>query len=297
MNRLLLVLLILVNNLVCGAAIAAPQTVVFDQVVAVVYQNEAPDLGSKEEVEDNLEIITKQDIDRAGFDGAQHSVESEVSKKEFVAKANKLKMAMSDEDVDSYLKKANLNEEQQLNLAERWYYDGLAEFKAALKEMYVSSMCLGYDVEASLVISEDDIKNYYDDNPVWLEPEYEIQTSFVAAKLDEQTVVKNQLEQFAKTGKGFKLVWEDVIVVKLSEVSAINQFLSDMKVGQIYIKPVYNGFDLFKMMAIRPRRLQPLSERRSEIVSLIRQERYPKVVEQVKADLHAKSSVYYPVQY
>jgi hypothetical protein len=76
-----------------------------------------------------------------------------------------------------------------------------------------------------------------------------------------------------KLGKNLDLNWEDIIIVKASEVSANNQFLSDMKVGQIYLKQVYNGFDLFKMVVIRPRRLEPLSDRRGQIVHLIKKER------------------------
>lgn len=286
-------------SLISSIAFAAPKkTVVLDQVVAVIYLNEAPDLGSKEEVDDAPEIVTKQDVERAGFDGRIHTRESQVEDKMFCAKAKSLKMAMSDEDVDRYLEKANMNEEQQLLLASRWFYDGIAEFKAALKDMYLANMSLSYEVESNLVISEEDIHNYYDQNPIWLEPEYEIQVSFVPANDQNRTQVQAKLEKFAQTGKGFKkLIWDDAIVLKSSEISPANQFLVDLAEGQIYLKSAVNGFDLFKMVHIRPLRLQPLVDRRLEIVNHLRQERYSQVVEQVKKDLRSKSSVYYPVQY
>jgi hypothetical protein len=291
-------LLTLIPSITFAAAVASKKTVVFDQVVAVIYLNEAPDLGSKEEIDDAPEIITKQDIERSGFDGRNHTRESKVEDSMLCAKAKSLKMAMSDEDVDRYLEKANMNEEQQFMMASRWFYDGIAEFKAALKDMYLANMSLSYEVESNLVISEADIQSYYDQNPIWLEAEYEIQTSFMPANQNNQAQVQAKLEKFIQTGKGFKnLTWDDAIVLKTSEISAANQFLADLSVGQVYLKQVSDGFDLFKMVLIRPLRLQPLVERRIEIVNHLRQERHPQVVEQVKKDLQAKSSVYYPVQY
>lgn len=292
--------LLLINSFVSGASqVDAPKkTVVLDQVVAVIYVNEAPDLGSKEEIDDTPEIITKQDVERAGFDGRNHTTESKIEDKMFCAKAKSLKMSMSDEDVDRYLEKAHMNPEQQLMLASRWFYDGLAEFKAALKDMYLSNMSLSYEVESNLVISEADVQTYYEQNPVWLEAEYEIQTSFVPADQNNRQQLQAKLEKFVKTKKDFKnLVWDDAIVLRASEISPANQFLVDLALGEICFKPVSNGFDLFKMVLIRPDRLQPLVERRLEIINHLRNERHPQVVEQVKKDLRAKASVYYPTQY
>ena len=286
--------LTLLNSLAYGKS----GEIVIDQVEAIIYLNEAPDLGSKEEIDDSPEIITTQEVARAGFDGREHTVASHVEDKMFCAKAKNLKMAMSDEDVDRYLEKANMNEEQQLLLASRWFYDGIAEFKAALKDMYLSNMSLSYEVESNLVISEEDVQAYYNQHPVQLEPEYEIQTCFVPADQANQAQIQAQLEKFIQTGKGFKkLAWDDAITLKASEISDNNQFLVDMKLGQIYLKPVCGGFDLFKMILIRPLRLQPLVDRRVEIINHLRTERYPQVVEQVKKDLKAKSSVYYPEKY
>lgn len=299
MKKIIGLLLLTISLKLCASAADAPKkAVVFDRVVAVVYVNEAPDLGSKEEVDDTPEIITKQDVDRSGFDGRDHTVESKIEDKMFCAKAKSLKMAMSDEDVDRYLEKAHMSPEQQEMLASRWFYDGISEFKAALKDMYLSNMSLSYEVESNLVISEADLQAYYEDHPIWLEAEYEIQTSFVSADQLNRNQLQANLERFVKTKKGFKnLVWDEPIVLKASEISQTNQFLVDLKAGEIFFKPVLNGFDLFKMVLVRPRRLQPLVERRLEIINHLRNQRHPQVVEQVKKDLRAKASVYYPEQY
>ena len=295
MQKVLCLLLSIVSFGV-NAAVAKKQ-IVIDQVVAIVYQNEAPDFGSKD-VSDDLIIITQQDVERRSFDGKGHSTAEIVDEVLFYQKAESLKMSLSPEDIDRQLEKMGMTQVQQLAITERHHYFDVDEFKAALKNMYVANMSLGFEIESSLVISEEEVRAYYDQNPVWLEAEYEVQTCFVSCpKEQDQLALQSKLAHFAQTGKGYKAAWEDAIVVKLSEVSTDNQFLTQLEAGQIYLKAVPSGFDLFRMVAVRPRRLQPLVERKGEIVNEIRSERYPKILEQVKKDLQAKSSVFYPKQF
>jgi hypothetical protein len=272
--------------------------VVFDQVAAIVYQGDTPDLGSKEDLSENkLVVITQQDIERRGFDGNEHDLKGLETEVLLWQKAELLKMSLSDEDVDRQLDKMGMPKDQQIMIAEKWNYADVDEFKSALKKMYASNISLGFETESGLVIPEVEVQAYYDKDPIWLEAEYEIKTAFVPFK-DQKTKKRlaKKLEKLVVTGSGYKVAWSDSIAIKKSEISVKNDFLTKLKAGMIYKKSTNNGFDLFKMVKVEPHRLQPLLERKVKIVSKLRDERYPIIVEQVKKNLKNKSSIYHPKQ-
>lgn len=273
-------------------------TLVLDQVVATVYLGDKPDLGSKDEDPDFLGIITHQDVLRSGFDGKEHTIDELIEKKILCGRAQSFKMDLSDEDVDRKLEELGLTHEHQLELAEKWNYADLFEFKEAIKEMFIAGNSQNFEIESRLVIPQAEVQAHYEQNPIWLEAEYEIQTSFAGFNHEnEKAVLERKLERLIETGKGYKLIWDDAIIVRESEISASNQFLTTLKPGQVYLKPVNKGFDLFKMVAIRPKRLQPLAERKHHIINTLRSELYPQVLAEIKTDLQNKSVINYPAKH
>lgn len=298
-NKLTKAGLLIISGALTTSLVSAPSThLVLDQFAAVYYLDEMPDLGSKEDVYTYSKIITQQSIVQREFDGREHSLDQILDEKLLCKKAEALKMAPSDEDFDRQLEKMNMTPEQQVHIAKENNFIDVADFKQAFKEMYVANMSLGFEIESRLVITDDEIRAYYDQNPVWLEAEYEILTSFVPFhNQTEQQKIRAKLTKLVETGAGYKVVWEEPIVVKVGEVSLDNNFLTGLKEGQIHFKELDNGFDLFKMNQIRTRRLQPLLERKTQIVSQLRSERYAGVAEKVRQDLRDKAVIYYPTQY
>lgn len=271
------------------------QMVVLDQVLATVYLSDKPDLGSKDEDLDGLKVITQQDIARSAFDGKEHELAEVVYNTQLELRADGMKMSLSDEDVDRRLEEMGLPKEHQILMAEKWNYSDLDEFKDAVRQMFVTGMSQGFEIESRLVIPQADVQAYYDKNPVWLSAEYEIQTSFVPFdNAKDQSKLKRKLEKFIFTGKGYKVEWSEAIMLKADEISQENQFLTELKPNQIYLKAAQDGFDLFKMIEIRSERLQPLVERKSQIINVLRNERYQAVLQDIKDELEKKSVIYYP---
>ncbi len=274
------------------------QIIVLDQVLATVYLSDKPDLGSKDEDLDDLKVITQQDIARSAFDGKEHNLPEAVYNTQLELRADSMKMSLSSEDVDRRLEEMGLPREHQVLMAEKWHYSDLDEFKDAVRQMFVTGMSQGFEIESRLVIPQADVQAYYDQNPVWLAAEYEIQTSFVpfdSAK--DQSKLKRKLEKFVQTGKGYKVEWSEAILIKADEISQDNQFLTQLKPGQMYLKAAHDGFDLFLMVEGRPARLQPLVERKSQIINSLRNERYENVLQDIKNELQNKSVICYPKQY
>jgi hypothetical protein len=297
-KKIFLFALLLVPNIFSAAPnylVPPSKRIVLDQVIAVTSYSDRPDLGSKDDDLDEIAIITQQDIARMAFDGQNHTVEDAVYKQILCAKADSLKMSMSNEEVIENLEKVGMPHDQQLLMVERWHYYDLDEFLQTVRKIYVSGMSQSFEVESRLVITQAEIDDYYQKNPVWLEPEFELVTSFVPfSNEQEKTKLKYKLEKFLITHKGYNVEWSDSFVIRESEISDENLFLKSLKTNQIYLKEVEQGFDLFKMVEIRPKRLQPLIERRNQIVNYLRNERYPAVLEQVQQDLLQKAVVYYP---
>ncbi len=278
-----------------GRATEHPE-VVLDRVEAVLYQNEAPDLGAKD-VEDHLIIITQQEVIRRGFDGRDHSLEEVIDEALLACKALSLKVSFSEDDMDRQLEKMGLTVPQQVVLADQNNYADVAEFKDSLQRMYLANMAQGFEIESHLVVLENEVLDYYEKNPVWEEAEYTIQTCFVPLlETDKYIELQNKLQKFVQTGHGYGPRWDDAVTVKMSELSVDNQFLTEMQPGQLYLKPVTGGFDLFKLVSKRERRLQSLADRKSTIIEQIRTARYPQAIAQVQAELRHKSSIHYPVE-
>lgn len=287
MNKILSFLYL--TGILSVGAQAVPKLYVLDQISAVISPGDVPTLGSKEErSKPNLPIvITQQEVVQRGYDGQKHSLEDLIEENALFQKSELMKMSLSDEEVDRQLEKMGMTKEQEVELAEKWNFADVADFKVSLKKMYVASNALTYDTEVALTIPDQDILDYYNQHPVEQLAEYEFQTSFMAGDTAPTLTVQQRNS----------LDWSEVIVVPDDQISEQNDFLKKLQPGQIHVKAVVGGFDLFKLTKFTPQHLKPLIERKSEITGILRQERYPQVVSSVKKDVMAMSNVFYPEQY
>lgn len=267
----------------------AQKIYVIDQVSAIVNPGDTPTLGSKEDREKTPKavIITQQEVIQRGFDGQKHTLADLVEENMLWQKAELMKMSLSDEDVERQLEKMGMTKAQELDLSKQWNFADVLDFKLALKKMYVANMALSYETEIGLTIPEDQIQAYYDQNPVEVPAQYEIQTSFVSGASDldqEQLKLRKDLE------------WSEVVVIDEDQISSQNDYLTKLQPGQIQVQAGDGGFDLIKLVKSTPRHLKPLAERKAEISAKLRHEKHPQAVASVKKDLQNLLHVYYPKQ-
>lgn len=242
-------------------------------------------------------IVTKADIARRGsYDGGNYAIDDLVDEALADQYSSILKISLSNEDVDRFLKKNNLSQKQLTTYLDNWGYPSLEDFYEDFKKTYRAHAALNFEIDSQSAVSEEEIKKYYNQNPIYLEATYEIEMAFVPSSEDKMKQ-KVELEELAAKGKiPSNISWELPLVVKESEIEKNNNFILTMPVGSIFVKEVYDGFDLFKLKRKKSKQKVSLEERRREILDILKKEKYEKVSKKVRKNLQLKALIARPYE-
>lgn len=243
--------------------------------------------------------ITSKFIARLGFYGEAFTLDKLIDSYIADQLGERFKINVSDEDVDRYVQGLGMSPADVDHFALQWDYPSTAEFKQDLKIMYRGMGALKYELDSRLVITEDEIQAYYDAHPVTVETKYLVRTAFVPRNQEEQAtqqkMLQQQIEKYRQQPLRAPWEWEPAIEILDSEISNANGFLRQLAEGEVYLKPVSNGFDLFLVEKIMPAGVLPLDERRNEIVRTLQQQKHGVVSDLVKQDLRQRADIVYPV--
>ena len=276
-NWILILLLTCLSGPICG------QLVELDKIEAVV----------------NGQPITTKYISRRGFDGEHYQLSDLVDFYLADQLGERLKVDVTDEMISRYIQNLGLTIRDLENVALHWGFPDVNEFKADLKLMYRGKTAMQYELDAKMVISEAEIEAYYSAHPVSTEVRYVMRTTFIPHEESkdhqaQQVELEQLAKKYAENYERAKWDWDPVVEVLESEISAANSFLFAMQPGEIYVKPVSNGFDIFVMVQVIPTGVIPLEKRRNEIVKILSDQHYPAVVAAAKQELRDQADIIYP---
>ncbi len=266
------------SNLIIGA-----QLVELDKIEAVV----------------NGQPITTKYISRRGYDGEIYQLTDLIDFYLADQLGERLKVDVTDDMINRYVQNLGLTLQDLSNVATHWGYPDINEFKFDLKMMYRGKTAMQYELDAKMVISEEEIAHYYNAHPMTTEIRYVMRTAFVSQADDKDAQVQQaELEQLVqKYSENYERSawdWDPVVEVLASEISAGNSFLFKLAPGEMYVKPVPTGFDIFVMMQVIPAGVVPLEKRRNEIVKILTEQRYPAIVAAAKQELRDQADIVYP---
>jgi len=282
-----------------------------DEVEAV--EDETGDLELLDQVEaevvlmnsDEIDpvVITKQDIERRGFDGNKYKLEDLTDESLADQYGRKiLKIPISNEDANRNLKKMGLTEKNIDAIIENWNFPSRDSFVDDIKKMYIANGAFSYEVESHVVITEADIKKCYDENPVYRQASYLIESAFVPENeepADNKSVIKKELNDFAQNlrSKPDYLVWNEPVEINESEITEENKFIHDMQMGAIYVHENPNGFNVFNLKVKKPKCLVPLEDRHMEILMMLKKKIYPEATAKAKQRFRDQALIYMPAQF
>lgn len=242
---------------------------------------------------DNFQVIAMSDIAKRDFDGAKHSLDDIINENLMDLVAQKLKISVDEDDINKYLQRIKLSKEQIKAIARANGYYDLAEFYEQFKKMYRANQALGFKIQSELIFPEEVLQQYCEEHPVVEEAIYTVEIATVPFNGNKQEQ-RSQLEKFVAGDIHMNLLWGTPIELKEGEVSQQNDFLFTLPEGKIYLKESSDGFDLFKMKALKPHRVVPLSERRQEILSAFKAEHYDEALERVYTALRQHALILQP---
>ncbi len=242
-------------------------------------------------------ILTMQNVRQRAFDGNKYTTDDLIDQVLCDNFSKFLKISVTNDDINRYLKKMNLTEKDVKGIAEHWDYPDVDAFYEDLKRTYRANGAIKFEVDTQLAVSEDEIQKEYDATPIYEEAYFMVENAFIPLSKDVETL-KNELQNYAqgKIKKPDYVNWQIPAKILEAEIPEQNKFLFDLPVDEIYIKEMPDGFDLFKIKRKQPRSPVPLETRKAEIVAQIQQAKYPIVYENVLKKLRNQSLIYRPDQ-
>lgn len=242
-------------------------------------------------------IITKMDIIRRGFDGNKYTENDLIDQTLADQFSRVLKVNISNDDINRNFKKMGITQKEVQSIADGWNFASVDDFYEELKMIQRANAALKFEVESQLIASEEEIKKEYEKKEIFEDAFFIIETAFVPYNEDKsKEELKQELLDFAKgiaTSK-FNINWDQPVKVKENEIPTSNKFLLDLQVGDIYVKDVPGGFDLFRMKRRQAQRLVTLEERRREIAGVLQQAKYPEAYEKTMKKLRSEALISQP---
>ncbi|HEX4068655.1 MAG TPA: peptidylprolyl isomerase [Candidatus Babeliales bacterium] len=261
--------------------------VLVDQIEVVIYGQE------------DVEIVTKSDIDRPSLGGGFRTKEEIVFEREVLLDAKKHHIPQDEDAVNAYL--AQIQREHNLSEAElEDIFTGsgytIAEGREQLQMMQTINTMLDVKIRSNLIVPRRDVEEYYKNHPTVIEATYTLQRAFVpqSKKLsaDQQHTI---LEKYAKTGKGASgITWSDSFTINHADIAANKQFIYEMQPDQISVpQEVSGGFEMFKLVEKTPETVKSLEDSYREIVDILRRPKYEELMEKYKEALMKNASIVY----
>jgi PPIC-type PPIASE domain len=288
--KLRIIIGLLISSVICAdenGALDTSNFILVDQIEVVVYGQE------------DVEIITKSDIDRPSLGGGFRTKDEIVFEREVLLDAKKHHIPQDEDAVDAYL--AQIQRENNLSASELediFTSSGytLEEGREQLQMMQTINTMLDVKIRSNLIVPRKDVEEYYRNNPTIIEATYTLQRAFVpqSKKLSAEQQHKI-LVKYAQNGKGASNVtWSDSFTINHADVAANKHFIYDMEPGKISTPQEINGgFEMFKLVEKTPQTVKNLEDSYREIVDILRRPKYEELMAKYKEALMQHASVVY----
>lgn len=239
--------------------------------------------------EGGREVITYSDLMRPDISGTVKSFEDQIIEKLIYKDAQRFRLIPGDEGIEKYFntiaKENNLTPEDFEKIAAS---AGLTvrELKDKLKTVQAINSMLDFKIRQNLVIPRREIEKYYNEHPETIEAQYEFAYALIPFGSQNKNQLKGMLKKFISTGKGMVVQFSDPFILKKTEIAPEKEFITKIVVGKI-TQPheTQTGFELFKLVSMKPERLRTLEERAKEIAEVLRTPKFNQLLEDYKKEL------------
>ncbi|MFC1845522.1 hypothetical protein ACFLX2_00165 [Candidatus Dependentiae bacterium] len=266
------------------SVLAKADQFLIDRIEAVVFGHEG------------TAIVTKSEVDRMTLDGQYRTVDDVIFEKLVFEEAKKFRITVDENDINRYL--ANVQRENNLSLddlkamfssAGYTYQEG----RAQLGVMFAVNSVMDFKIRSRLIVLESDVQDYYNAHPMYEEAALQLQRAVIPFDTAvTHTQQKAKIENQMKAGRVVGVNWSTTFWINKDDLAAEKKFIVSMKPGQVSRpKEIAEGFEIFKLVAFRPRRLVLLEDRYREIADVLRRPRYDQLFADFKKELFEASSI------
>lgn len=237
---------------------------------------------------ESVDIATLSDLKRLSLDGSPRTlqtIEFEVLVYQEASRSPSLMLddTATEKGLEKLLKDNNLTKQQLEEIFKAsgyTYQEGREQFR----RMSTINQMLDHRIRSRLLVPEKDVKAYYNEHPIYEEASYLIQRALVPFN---RSVSIENLQQTS-----LSLEWSPEFWVQEDELAQEKRFITLLGVGQIS-EPYRtdDGFEFFRLVQKKERRLKPLEMRYTEIANILRKPRYDKLFDEYKNQLFDAASI------
>jgi hypothetical protein len=290
MKTRIVLLLLFVSSVIQADEIGGFDTsnlVLLDQIEVVIYGQE------------DVEIITKSDIDRPSLGGGFRTKEDIVFEREVLLDAKKHHLPQDEESIDAYLAQIQREHNMSVQDVENIFISSgytVEEGRQQMQILQTVNTMLDVKIRSNLIVPRREVEEYYKAHPSVIEATYTLERAFVPQhkKMSPDAQYK-VLVKYAQTGKGASgIVWGDAFTINHSDIAENKEFIYTMEPGQISVpEEMTGGFEMFRLVSKTPEMVKSLEESYREIVDILRRPKYEELMENYRQFLLKSASVVY----
>ena len=251
---------------------------------------------------DEVILVSWLDINRPTLDGRSKTAEEELFNRLMYYEATHLyKIIIADDVVQkdfSFIKSENGLTDEQLEQLFRESLFSLSDGIEQRKMAYANSALLGQFVAGRIVVTQDEIKQYYDElvqgsinnSPlsVFEKESFRVKRAFVSS----DTLSDEQVDELVQEGLYIELLdWKVPYWIAADELADHKAFIKDMKENDIYAEKQENGHELFMLVKKKSAHTKTFEEMKKSISQLLTEKKQVEVLENYKKELFARYTI------
>lgn len=147
----------------------------------------------------------------------------------------------------------------------------MAEGLEMLNTFYATEFFTHYKFKSQLIPTDDEILQYFNENPEFVDGFYEIAIARIPYNGDDQEKMKNKIQAALEShsdGDGL-IVWGNPIKISVDDLNSDQKFITQMQPEGVRIQESEGMFELVKLISYEPTRMKILAECQSSIIDIL----------------------------
>ena len=245
---------------------------------------------------EDTSIITHSDLARPALDG-QFRKKDQLILDQLIYQDAKRYNIVDEAMVDRYM--AIIQRENELTLDQikamfSEYGYTYQEGRQQLSILNTVNSMIDFKIRSKLIVPENEVRAYYDANPIYTPESYQIARIFVPFADDaSRKALRQEVKNKLKLGEDIPGAdYSDPFWRDKADLPAEKSFISKMKVGKFSpLQEDSAGIEFFKLIDKRESKLIPFDVRYKEIADTLRMPLYEKLFEEYKNSLYESSVI------
>lgn len=254
-----------------------------NKIVMVVYTDDEPI------------IITQHDIERKSLDGrARTAQEVLFDRLKYYEATNYYKISGYQEDAQKHItaikSEHGLQDDQLAPLFKESGYtveEGIEE----LRMVYAIRRLMQELITNRIVVSEKEIRDYFNQNPVSVPASYKVRKGMVS----KSALNEDQIQDLFAFGKNKEdVVWSASYWIAENELAEHKKFITGMAIDQVMLsEELDNDYEVVQLLKSKPAHIKTFEERYNEILQTLRFPKYDELMKAYEQELLKKYEVVY----